>query len=68
MDLTRHSLEICNNEHPPLEPPGFKMLLVLFDHTVALEAAAVTQPLHDLHQSDLAVKEKRDAQTGGKQK
>lgn len=40
----------------PLEPPSFKMLFVLFYHVVALEAAAVTQTLNDLHKTDLAVK------------
>lgn len=52
---------ICICQHPPLEPPGFEMLFVLFDHAVALEAATVTQPLHNLHQPDLAVNEKIDA-------
>lgn len=46
---------ICISQHPPLEPPGFEMLLVLLYHAVALKAAAVAQPLHDLHQPDLAV-------------
>lgn len=40
----------------PLEPPSFKMLFVLFYHVVALEAAAFTQTLHNLHKSNLAVK------------
>lgn len=30
------------------------MLLVLLNHVVALKAAAVAQPLHDLHQPNLA--------------
>lgn len=42
------------NQRPPLEPPGFKMVFVLLHHAVALKAAAFTQPLHDLHQPDLA--------------
>lgn len=42
------------NQRPPLEPPGFKMVFVLLHHVVALKAAAFTQPLHDLHQPDLA--------------
>lgn len=37
----------------PLEPPSLKMLLMLFYHAVALKAAAVTEPLHDLHQTNL---------------
>lgn len=40
----------------PLEPPSFKMLFVLFYHVVALEAAAFTQTLQNLHKSNLAVK------------
>lgn len=40
----------------PLEPPSFKMLFMLFYHVVALEAAAFTQILHNLHKSNLAVK------------
>lgn len=32
------------------------MVFVLLQHAVALKAAAVTQPLHDLHQTNLAVK------------
>lgn len=43
---------ICIN--PPLEPPSLEMLLVLLNHVVALKAAAVAQPLHDLHQPNLA--------------
>lgn len=38
----------------PLEPPGLEMVFVLLQHAVALEAAGVTQVLHDLHQTDLA--------------
>lgn len=38
----------------PLEPPSLKMVFVLLKHAVALKAAAVTQPLHDLHQTNLA--------------
>lgn len=39
------------------------MLFVLLQHAVALKAAAVTQPLHDLHQTDLAVREDTKRQT-----
>lgn len=39
------------------------MLFVLLQHVVALEAAAFTQPLHNLHQPDLAVAEEQDAET-----
>lgn len=45
--------------HEPFKPPCLQQLLVFFEHLVALEAAAVTQPLDDLHQSDLAVKCKK---------
>lgn len=47
---SNHNL-ICID--PPLEPPSLKMLLVLLHHVVALKAAAVAQPLHDLHQPNL---------------
>lgn len=33
------------------------MLFVLLQHAVALEAAAIAQVLHNLHQTDLAVEE-----------
>lgn len=33
------------------------MFLVFFYHAVALEAAALAQPLHDLHETDLAGKQ-----------
>ncbi len=36
------------------------MVLMLFQHAVALEAAAVTQVLYDLHQADFTGKDKRE--------
>ena len=37
----------------PLEPPGLKQVLMLLQHAVALEAAAVAHRLQDLRQTDL---------------
>lgn len=54
--LFNQHMHITVPRHTPLEPPSFKMLFVLFYHVVALEAAAFTQTLHNLHKSNLAVK------------
>lgn len=44
---------------PPLEPPSLEMVFVLLYHAVALEAAALTESLHNLHQANLTVKRTR---------
>lgn len=41
---------------------------MFFYHAIALEAAAVTQPLHDLHQTDLAANKSKDIDEKHKKK
>lgn len=48
----------------PLEPPGFKVLFLLFNHAVALKAAAIAQPFQDFHEPDLTLKHKGDVSIG----
>lgn len=39
--------------HSQCHPPGLQLLLLLFQHLVALKVAAVTQALQDLQKPDL---------------
>lgn len=55
--VSDHSDSSCMNLHPPFEPPSLKELFVLLYHAIALKAAAVTEALHNFHQTNLAGKE-----------